>query len=127
MAEARKASNFPEVVPAIGPYSHVVESGGFVFLSGQIPLDSSGNVVSDDIEEQTRAVMDNIGKILNKAGLGLGNVVKTTIFLTNMADFPAVNKVYGEYFKDSYPARSTVGVSQLPKNVKVEIEVICRK
>ena len=110
---------------AIGPYSQAVRSGRFVFCSGQIPLDpKSGEIVSGDIATQTRRVLDNIGAILRMEGLTFNNVVKTTIFLTNLADFQTVNEVYGSYFKQDPPARSTVQVSALPKGANVEIEVI---
>jgi 2-iminobutanoate/2-iminopropanoate deaminase len=114
-----------EAPQAIGPYSQAVRSGRFLFCSGQIPLDpKSGEIVSGDIATQTRRVLDNIGAILRMAGLTFDNVVKTTIFLTNLADFQTVNEVYGSYFKQDPPARSTVQVSALPRGANVEIEVI---
>jgi 2-iminobutanoate/2-iminopropanoate deaminase len=110
---------------AIGPYSQAVRSGRFLFCSGQIPLDpQSGEIVSGDIATQTRRVLDNIGAILRMEGLTFNNVVKTTIFLTNLTDFQTVNEVYGSYFKQDPPARSTVQVSALPRGANVEIEVI---
>ena len=110
---------------AIGPYSQAVRSGRFVFCSGQIPLDpKSGEIVSGDIATQTRRVLDNIGAILRMEGLTFNNVVKTTIFLKNLTDFQTVNEVYGSYFKQDPPARSTVQVSELPRGANVEIEVI---
>jgi len=110
---------------AIGPYSQAVRSGNFLFCSGQIPLDpKSGEIVSGDIATQTRRVLDNIGAILRMEGLTFDNVVKTTIFLTNLADFQTVNEVYGSYFKQDPPARSTVQISALPRGANVEIEVI---
>jgi 2-iminobutanoate/2-iminopropanoate deaminase len=102
-----------------------MRSGRFLFCSGQIPLDpKSGEIVSGDIATQTRRVLDNIGAILRMAGLTFDNVVKTTIFLTNLGDFQTVNEIYGSYFKQEPPARSTVQVSALPRGANVEIEVI---
>ena len=110
---------------AIGPYSQAIRSGSMLFCAGQIPLDpKSGQIVSDDIGEQTKRVLENIGAILKAEHLNFGNVVKTTIFLTNMADFQTVNEIYAAYFRENPPARSTVGVSALPKGAKVEIEVL---
>jgi len=110
---------------AIGPYSQAVRSGSFLFCSGQIPLDpKSGQIVPGDVTAQTRRVMDNIVAILKAEGLTFDSVVKTTIFLTNLGDFQTVNEIYGSYFRQDPPARSTVQVSALPKGVNVEIEVI---
>jgi 2-iminobutanoate/2-iminopropanoate deaminase len=121
-----KISVFTNDAPAaIGPYSQAVRSGHFLFCSGQIPLDpKSGQIVSGDIATQTRRVMDNIAAILRVEGLAFDDVVKTTIFLTNLADFQTVNEIYGSYFKHDPPARSTVQVSELPKGANIEIEVI---
>ena len=114
-----------EAPAAIGPYSQGMRSGRFLFCSGQIPLDpQSGEIVSGDIATQTRRVLDNIAAILRIDGLTLDHVVKTTIFLTNLADFQTVNETYGLYFKQDHPARSTVQVSGLPRGANVEIEVI---
>jgi 2-iminobutanoate/2-iminopropanoate deaminase len=114
-----------EAPAAIGPYSQGIRSGRFLFCSGQIPLDpKSGEIVSGDIATQTRRVLDNIAAILRTEGLVFDNVVKTTIFLTNLADFQSVNEIYGSYFKQDPPARSTVQVSALPRGANVEIEVI---
>jgi 2-iminobutanoate/2-iminopropanoate deaminase len=110
---------------AIGPYSQGVRSGNLLFCSGQIPLDpKSGQIVSGNIATQTRRVMDNIGAILRAGGLTFNNIIKTTIFLTNLGDFQTVNETYGSYFKQDPPARSTVQVSALPRGANVEIEVI---
>ena len=110
---------------AIGPYSQAVRSRDFLFCSGQIPLDpKSGRIVSGDIATQTRRVMDNIGAILRAGGLTFNNIIKTTIFLTNLGDFQTVNETYGSYFKQDPPARSTIQVSALPRGANVEIEVI---
>lgn len=112
----------------IGPYSQAVEAGGFLFCSGQIALEAStGAVSTGGVPEQTEIVMRNISAVLESAGLSFESVVKTTIFLTDMGDFPAVNEVYGKHFKGAYPARSTVAVAGLPKGVKVEIEVVAAR
>ena len=110
---------------AIGPYSQAIRSGNFIFCSGQIPLDpKSGEMVADDIGAQTRRVLDNISGLLKSEGLSLGDVLKTTIFLTDLGNFQIVNEIYGSYFNNQPPARSTVQVSALPKGARVEIEVI---
>ena len=110
---------------AIGPYSQAIRSGSTLFCAGQIPLDpKSGQIVSDDISEQTKRVLENIKAILRAEHLNFEHVVKTTIFLTSMGDFQAVNEIYATYFRENPPARSTVAVSALPKGAKVEIEVI---
>lgn len=112
----------------IGPYSQAVEAGGFLFCSGQIALDpATGQIAPGGVPEQTELVMKNIAGVLEVAGLGFENIVKTTIFLTDMADFPAVNEIYGRYFKSEPPARSTVAVQGLPRGVKVEVEVTARR
>ena len=108
---------------AIGHYSQAIAAGELLFLSGQIALDpSSGQIAAQDIEGQTRRVMENIRGVLEAGGSSLERVVKTTIFLKSMNDFPKVNEIYGSYFKSNPPARSTVEVSRLPKDVLVEIE-----
>lgn len=110
---------------AIGPYSQAIKAGGIVFLSGQIPLDpTSGEMVAGDIQVQTRQVLTNIKAVLSAAGSSLERVVKTTVFLTNMDDFPKMNEVYGEFFSTAPPARSTVEVRRLPRGAAVEIEAI---
>jgi 2-iminobutanoate/2-iminopropanoate deaminase len=114
-----------EAPAAIGPYSQGIRSGRFLFCSGQIPLDpKSGEIVSGDIATQTRRVLDNIAALLRIEGLTFDNVVKTTIFLTNLGDFQTVNEIYGSCFKHDPPARSTVQISALPRGANVEIEVI---
>jgi 2-iminobutanoate/2-iminopropanoate deaminase len=121
----KKIISTSEAPAAIGSYSQAVRSGNFLFCSGQIPLDpQSGQVVSGDIATQTRRVLDNIRAVLKAEGLTFENIVKTTIFLTDLGDFQVVNDVYGSYFKQQPPARSTVQVSALPKGGKVEIEAI---
>jgi 2-iminobutanoate/2-iminopropanoate deaminase len=110
---------------AIGPYSQAIEAGPYLFCSGQIALDpASGELVSGGVEVQTRQVLDNLRAVLEAAGSSLGQVVKTTVFLTDMADFPAMNRVYAEYFREAPPARATVAVAGLPRGVAVEIEAV---
>lgn len=110
---------------AIGPYSQAVKVGNLLFTSGQIPLDpATGQVIPGDIQAQTRRVLDNLSAVLQAAGTSLDKVVKATVFIKNMDDFAAINSVYGEYFTANPPARSTVEVARLPKDVGVEIEVI---
>jgi|SRR5215831_10153987 2-iminobutanoate/2-iminopropanoate deaminase len=121
----KKIISTSDAPAAIGPYSQGVRVGSIIFYSGQIPLDpKTGQVVSGGIDVQTRRVMENIGGLLKAEGLGYENVVKTTIFLASMGDFQTVNEIYGGYFKQSPPARSTVQAGALPKNVSIEIEVI---
>jgi 2-iminobutanoate/2-iminopropanoate deaminase len=110
--------------PPIGPYSPALAVGDFVFVSGQIALDHEGKIAAIIVPDQTRKALENMRAQLAEAGLGMDAVVKTTIFLTNMDDFAAVNEVYDEFFDPPYPARSTVEVARLPKDVKVEIEAI---
>jgi 2-iminobutanoate/2-iminopropanoate deaminase len=125
IGDMKKIVSTNEAPAAIGPYSQAVRSGSFLFCSGQIPLDpKSGQIVSGDIAAQTRRVLDNIAAVLRAEGLTFDNVVKTTIFLTNLGDFQKVNEIYGSYFKQNPPARSTVQVAGLPKSANVEIEVI---
>jgi 2-iminobutanoate/2-iminopropanoate deaminase len=110
---------------AVGPYSQAIKSNGFVFTAGQIALDpESGTLVGEEIAVQTRQVMQNVAAILEAAGSGLEKVVKTTIFVTDLAHFKTVNAVYGEFFEGPPPARSTVEVSALPLGALVEIETI---
>ncbi len=109
----------------IGPYSQAIRANGFVFLSGQVALDpQSGDIVSADVRQQTERVLENLKAVLEAAGASLHHVVKTTVFLKSMDDFPAMNEVYGRYFTSAPPARSTVEVSRLPKNALVEIDVV---
>jgi 2-iminobutanoate/2-iminopropanoate deaminase len=112
---------------AIGPYSQAVRSGELVFVSGQIPLDpASGELVPGDITLQTRRVLSNLRAILDAAGSSLEHVLKTTIYLTDLADFAAVNQTYAEYFSGAPPARATVQVAALPRGSRVEIDAIAR-
>jgi 2-iminobutanoate/2-iminopropanoate deaminase len=110
---------------AAGPYSHAVKSNGLVFISGQVPIDpETGNLIDGDIAAQTRRVFDNLGALLKAAGLSYANVVRTTVFLADMNDFAAMNQTYATFFSEPYPARSTVQVSRLPKDARIEIDVI---
>lgn len=119
------SSNAPE---PIGPYSQAVQSGNMLFVSGQIAIQrSSGNIVSTTIEAETEQVMINLEEILVAAGMDFTNVVKCSIFLKDMSNFPKVNEVYGKYFQTNPPARETVEVSRLPKDVNVEISCIAVK
>ncbi|EKD63641.1 MAG: hypothetical protein ACD_51C00240G0004 [uncultured bacterium] len=112
---------------AIGPYSQAVSVNGFVFCSGQIPLKPTGELEQGDIKAQTTQVLENLKAVLEAAGTTLENVVKTTIFLADMNDFAAVNEIYGSYFVSNPPARATVQVARLPKDVKVEIEATAQR
>ena len=110
---------------AIGPYSQAIQAGNLLFLSGQIPLDpASGELVKGDIREQTRRVLENLKGVLESQHLEMDDVVKVTIFLKDMGNFGQVNEVYGTYFPSSPPARSTVEVARLPRDVDIEIEAI---
>ena len=119
--EAVKTDRAPA---AIGPYAQAVKAGGFVFVSGQIPLAPDGSLVEGDIRVQTERVMENLKAVLEAAGSGLSRVVQTTCFLADMEDFPGFNEVYARYFTAPYPARSTVQVVKLPRDVRIEIDVI---
>jgi 2-iminobutanoate/2-iminopropanoate deaminase len=114
----------PDGAPAVGPYSPAVGAGEFVFISGQIPLDRDGKIVGYTPKDQTRKALENLAATLEAAGLTFANVVKTTIFIKDMDEFAAINDVYGEFFVEPYPARSTVEVARLPKDLHVEIEAI---
>ncbi len=114
----------PGAPGAIGPYSPAIRAGNMIFLSGQIPLDSAGKLVTGDIAAQTEQVMLNIGVLLKAAGAGFEHVVRTTVFLLDMSDFAMMNTAYGKFVVDPPPARSTVQVSRLPRDARVEIDVI---
>jgi 2-iminobutanoate/2-iminopropanoate deaminase len=121
----KKIISTSEAPAAIGPYSQAVRVGSTIYCAGQIPLDpKSGQIISKDISEQTRRVLDNIDAVLKAEGLSFQNIVKTTIFLTDLGDFQTVNEIYASYFKQAPPARSTVQVPALPKGAQIEIEVI---
>jgi reactive intermediate/imine deaminase len=115
----------PAAPAAIGPYSQAVRAGNTLWLSGQIPLDPlTKELVKGDIEVQARRVFENLKAVISAAGAGFDDVVKTTIFLTDLGHFAEVNKVMAEYFREPYPARSTVGVAALPRGAQVEVECI---
>lgn len=110
---------------AIGPYSQAVEANGFVFASGQLGINpATGEFVEGDVQAQTHQALTNARAIMNEAGLDLNNVIKTTVFLSDMANFAAMNEIYAEFFSEPYPARSAVAVKTLPKNALVEVECI---
>ena len=121
----RQAVSTPHAPQAIGPYSQAVRIGDLLFLSGQIPLDpETGALIEGDIATQTRRVFQNLGAILEAAGASFANVARTTVYLADMADFAAMNEVYATVFESPAPARSTVQAAGLPKNARVEIDVI---
>ena len=121
----KRAVSSPDAPKAIGPYSQAVRAGQLLFLSGQVPLDpATGQIVDGDIAVQTRRVFDNIAAVLAAGGRSFADVVRTTVFLADMNDFAAVNEVYGTYFSEPYPARATVQVARLPKDARVEIDLI---
>ncbi len=121
----KKIISTTDAPAAVGPYSQAVRVGSTIYCAGQIPLDpKSGQIVSGGIDAQARRVLDNITAVLKAEGLTFENIVKTTIFLTDLGDFQTVNEIYGSYFNQQPPARSTVQVSALPKGANVEIEVI---
>jgi 2-iminobutanoate/2-iminopropanoate deaminase len=123
----RTVVNSPDAPPAIGPYSQAVKAGGFLFLSGQIPLvGNTGKIVQGMVKEQTEQVIINILGVLAAEKLDLSDVVKATVFLASMNEFSAMNEIYSKYFVSDPPARSTIEVSRLPRDVRVEIEVIAR-
>jgi 2-iminobutanoate/2-iminopropanoate deaminase len=113
---------------AVGPYSHAVESAGFVFLSGQTPLDPvTGRLVDGGIEAQTRRCLANLGTVLAAAGLGFQDVLECHVFLVDMDDFPAMNAAYAAHFEPPYPARTTIGVASLPLGARIEIRMVARR
>lgn len=127
-AHAGKQSVYSRQAPEpIGPYSQGIQSGGFVWLSGQIGIDPTTGNLTGGIEEQTTRVMENQKEVLKASGLSFSDVVQTRIYLTDMSDFSAVNRIYGTYFTDPFPARSTVQVVGLPKGALVEIEMAAEK
>ena len=114
-----------KAAPAVGPYNHAVRIGDLLFCAGQIPLDpATGNLVAGDIKAQTTRVLENVKLILEDQGLTFANVVKSTVFLTNLGDFAGMNEVYAQHFTSDFPARSTIQVAALPKGAQVEIEVV---
>lgn len=121
----KQAVSTNDAPAAIGPYSQAIRVGNLVYTSGQIPMDpTTGQIVEGDIKVQTRQVLTNVKAILEAAGTSLANVVKTTVFLKNMADFGAMNEVYAEFFAEPFPARSAIEVAALPKDAPVEIETV---
>jgi 2-iminobutanoate/2-iminopropanoate deaminase len=121
----KQAVSSPDAPKAIGPYSQAVRAGQLLFVSGQVPLDpATGQIVAGDIETQTRRVFDNLAAVLKAGGRSFADVVRTTVFLADMNDFSAVNDVYGTYFSPPFPARATVQVARLPKDARVEIDLI---
>ena len=121
----REAVSTPSAPNAIGPYSQGIKAGSLFFVSGQVPIDpATGALVDGDIAAQTRRVFQNIGAILTAGGFSFDHVVRTTVFLADMNDFAAMNEVYGTFFAAPFPARATVQVSRLPKDARIEIDVI---
>lgn len=112
---------------AIGPYSQALDMGGMVFVSGQIPVDPATGEMADDVRAQAAQSLTNLKNILAEAGLGMSDVIKTTVFLADLGDFAAVNEVYASFFSEPYPARSCVQVAAIPKGAKVEIECIAKR
>ena len=123
-----KVVNTNKAPKAIGPYSQAIEANGLIITSGQLPIDpATGEFAPGGIKEQTRQSLTNAKAILEEAGIGLGNVMKTTVFLSDMNDFAAMNEVYAESFSEPFPARSAIAVKTLPKNALVEVECIAAK
>jgi 2-iminobutanoate/2-iminopropanoate deaminase len=118
------AVSSPDAPKAVGPYSQAVRAGDLLFVAGQIPLDPSGTIVEGDVAVQARRVLDNVGAILEAAGLSFAHVVRTTVYLADMNDLAAMNQIYGTYFSEPYPARATVQVARLPRDVRIEIDAI---
>lgn len=123
-----KALHSDNTPKAVGPYSQAIEANEFVFASGQLPIDPATNAfVEGGVKEQTRQSLTNAQSVLKAAGLDLSHVIKTTVFLSDMADFAAMNEVYAEFFNEPYPARSAIAVKTLPKNALVEVECIAAR
>ncbi|HYK98114.1 MAG TPA: RidA family protein [Candidatus Acidoferrales bacterium] len=128
MGQELRSVNTDKAPKAIGPYSQAIVTGDLIFCAGQVALDpKSGDLVSGDIREQTRRVLDNLAAVLDAAGAGLDRVTKTTVFLTDFAEFAAMNEVYAEKFGAHRPARSTVQISTLPRGARIEIECIAMR
>jgi 2-iminobutanoate/2-iminopropanoate deaminase len=128
VSTAKRAVATPAAPAAIGPYSQAVVAGSLVFLSGQIPLDPErGTIVEGSIEDETRQVLKNLAAVLAAEGLTLDAVVRTTVFLTDLEDFPRVNQAYAEFFREPFPARATVQVAALPRGARVEIDAIATR
>lgn len=122
-----KKSFVPEGAVVVGPYSPAIEAGGFVYISGQIPITSEGKIIEGDIKTQTKQCFKNLSAILNAANLNSDDIVKATVYLTDIKDFAAVNEVYGEFFEAPYPARTAIAICALPLGANVEIEVIAKR
>lgn len=121
----REVINSKKAPAAIGPYSQAVKVNGFLFISGQLPMDpETMEIVDGDIQQQTKQSIENIKAILEEAGLNLNNVIKTTVFIKDMEDFSKINEVYGSYFNENKPARACIEVAKIPKDAGVEIEAI---
>ena len=121
----KHAVSSPDAPAAIGPYSPALRAGQLLFVSGQVPIDpATGQMIEGDVAAQTRRVLDNVGALLVAADRSFADVVRTTIFLADMNDFASVNAIYAQYFSEPYPARATVQVARLPKDARVEIDVI---
>ena len=128
MSEPKRAVSTEAAPAAIGPYSQAVVAGGLMFLSGQIPLDPErGRLIEGSIEDETRRVLTNLAAVLATEGLTLDAVVRTTVYLTDLEDFPRVNQAYAEFFHEPFPARATVQVAALPRGAKVEIDAIASR
>ena len=124
----RRVIHSPDAPDTLGPYSQAIDAGDFVFCSGQVPIDpSTGKLIDGDVADQTHQVMANLRAVLAAAGLAFGDVVKTTIYLASMEDFPRVNEAYGQYFPEDPPARATLAVAGLPLGARVEIEALARR
>ena len=124
----REVHSTDAVYPAVGPYSQMVQAGDTYYLSGVIPLDISGSAIAgESIEEQTHQVLRYISQMLEAQGMTLANVVMSTVYMTDLAEFAAMNGVYGEYFSEQPPARATVGVAALPRGVKIEVSVVASR
>jgi 2-iminobutanoate/2-iminopropanoate deaminase len=121
----KQAISSPDAPKPAGAYSPAIRAGQLLFVSGQIPIDpSTGAMIAPDVAAQTRQVLENVGAVLNAAGLSFDHVVRTTVFLADMNDFAVVNEVYGKYFSEPRPARSTVQVARLPRDARIEIDAI---
>jgi 2-iminobutanoate/2-iminopropanoate deaminase len=127
MSTERNVISSPKAPPSVGPYSQGIQVGHFLYLSGQIPLNAAGELQGGDIVVQTIQVLENIKALLAEAGMGLADVVKTTVFLTDLGNFAEMNRVYAEYFNLNPPARSTIQVAALPKGADIEIEALAYK
>ena len=126
--KSKEAISTSEAPAAIGPYSQAVSAGGFLFLSGQIPIEpTTGETVTGSVSIQTRRVLENLKAVLEEAGLTTDSVVKTTVYMTDLSEFAAMNEVYAEYFTEPYPARATVEVRALPKGVAVEMDAVAAR